>query len=429
MPAKGALVMLYSDFTDSVPMKQIPTYVSRTDDAGKFVFNSLASGKYRAVALVDGNNDYKYNLPTEMIGFSSDSIEPYYITPALPKDSISTKKDSIAVTKDSVLIKNLRTDSLKIEKHPPLSLNLFPEPDSTQRILKSLIVTQNRLAVFFRYPALSPVLRALNVPDTLPWSVVEWNRTNDTLNAWLLNKPDTLHLEVADRGVILDTIVISTAVKVIGKPKKTDASPRLKFTNSAIGGRLEYGRPLILTFSNPVKEFKPHLLVIKSIIAKDTSVIVPVAQFTDSIHRHLSITNKWDATAHYDLYLPEGSVVGMYADSCDSTHVSFQMRPIDDYGKFAMTINREDNTYPVIIQLLTEKGAFIDQRIVGKNNRADFGLLPPGKYGLKAIMDKNSNGRWDTGVFLKKIQPEIVLVHPKQFDVRTNWELEETWDL
>jgi len=335
----------------------------------------------------------------------------------------------MAAEKDSLLIKRLQADSLQIAKNPLLTLDLFPEPDSTQRILKSAIVTRDRLAVFFRYPTVSPVLRALNVANGMPWAVVEWNRTNDTLNAWLLNKPDTLQLEISDQGLVLDTVVISTALKVIGKPKKTDATPKLKFTNSAIGGRLEYGRPLILTFSNPVKEFNPELLVLKSITGKDTSVILPVVQFTDSIRRHLSITFNWDATSRYDLFLPEGSVVGMYADSCDPTHVTFQMKPIDDYGKFAMTINREDNSYPVIIQLLTEKGAFIDQRIVDKSNRADFGLLPPGRYGLKAIMDKNSNGRWDTGVFLKKIQPERVLVHPKQFDVRTNWELEETWDL
>jgi hypothetical protein len=44
-------------------------------------------------------------------------------------------------------------------------------------------------------------------------------------------------------------------------------------------------------------------------------------------------------------------------------------------------------------------------------------------------MDTNSNGRWDTGKFIKKIQPERVLIHPKIFDVKPNWELEEDWDL
>ena len=71
----------------------------------------------------------------------------------------------------------------------------------------------------------------------------------------------------------------------------------------------------------------------------------------------------------------------------------------------------------------------VDQQIITTENRVDFGLLAPATYGLKAIMDTNGNGRWDTGELINKIQPERVLVHPKVFEVRTNWELEEIWDL
>jgi uncharacterized protein (DUF2141 family) len=105
------------------------------------------------------------------------------------------------------------------------------------------------------------------------------------------------------------------------------------------------------------------------------------------------------------------------------------MRPIEEYGTFAVTVNRKDISYPVIIQLLADKGLVVDQRTVTTGKLADFGLLAPAKYGLKAILDANGNGRWDRGEFIKKIQPERVLVHPKIFEVRTNWELEETWDL
>jgi hypothetical protein len=105
------------------------------------------------------------------------------------------------------------------------------------------------------------------------------------------------------------------------------------------------------------------------------------------------------------------------------------MTPIEEYGEFAVSINRQQNDFPVIIQLLNEKGLVVDEKIVTTEKRIDFGLLPPAKYGLKAIMDSNKNGRWDTGQFINKIQPERVLVHPKLFEVRTNWELEETWDL
>jgi len=407
-PMEGALVMLYTDFTDSVPMKQIPTYVSRTSKKGDFRLNNLASGKYRAVALVDGNSDYMYNLPSETIGFSSDTVVPYY-------SAVSANDTNVVVDKAGQLL---------------VSIDMFPEPDSTQRILKSVIAAKNRLSVAFRYSAKTPEFRALNIPDSLPWAVIEWNKGIDTLNAWLLNKPDTLKLEILTGGTVLDTVEISTTMKVTGRPQRnTETKPKLGFTASSKGGALGYGRPLMLTFANPVKEYNTDSITLTVNSATDTAVVKPLVKFTDSIQRHLLITHNWNQAETYNLYIPKGSFTDIYSDSCDSTRVAFQMTPIEEYGQFAVSINRQQNDFPVIIQLLNEKGLVVDEKIVTTEKRIDFGLLPPAKYGLKAIMDTNKNGRWDTGQFINKIQPERVLVHPKLFEVRTNWELEETWDL
>jgi len=410
MPVKEALVMLYNDFTDSIPMKKLPTYVSRTNEKGYFRLNNLASGKYRAVALVDKNSDYMYNLPTELIGFNSDSVQSYY--------SAVNPNDTTIVLSDSA-------------RRKLVSIDLFPEPDSVQRIQKSVIAAKNKLSVAFRFATSYPEFRALNISDSLPWAIQEWNRSGDTLNAWLLNKPDTLKLEVTDHGFVLDTVKISTTLKTTGKlrNREKETVDHLKYSSSAGGGMLGYNKPLLLTFANPIKEYDLNALQLTIRTKKDTTIVTPVAKFTDSIHRHLLVTYNWNSTDHFDLYTPKGTFTDIYSDSCDSTHVSFQMRPIEEYGQFAMLITRKEASYPVIIQLLTEKGAVVDQRIITTEKRVDFGLLSPAKYGLKAIMDINGNGRWDTGQFIKKIQPEKVLIHPKIFEVKSNWELEENWDL
>ncbi len=408
LPVKEALVMLYTDFADSVPMKQIPIYVSRTNAKGNFRLNNLASGKYRAVALVDKNSDYIYNLPSELIGFTDDSVKPY---------NGAIDLDDSTVVKTKADLKNLVT------------INIFPEPDSGQRILKSVIAANNKLSIAFRYPTSDPSFRAINMPDSLPWALQEWNRTNDTLNAWLLNKPDTLKLEVTDHGINIDTVKISTTLKGAGKPKNKEKTDRLTFSSSAAGNTLGFNKPFVITFANPVKEYDLNKLQLAIKTKKDTTFVIPDAKFTDSIHRKLLVTHKWNTTDYYDLYIPKDAFVDFYSDTCDSTHVSFQMKPVEEYGRFAVLMSRKDASYPVIIQLTTEKGAVIDQQIITKEKRVDFGLLSPGKYGLKAILDVNGNGKWDTGNFIKKIQPERVLIHPKIFEVKSNWELEENWDL
>lgn len=44
-------------------------------------------------------------------------------------------------------------------------------------------------------------------------------------------------------------------------------------------------------------------------------------------------------------------------------------------------------------------------------------------------IDANKNGKWDTGDFGKKIQPEEVYYFPKVWEMKANFEFEETWDV
>ena len=55
--------------------------------------------------------------------------------------------------------------------------------------------------------------------------------------------------------------------------------------------------------------------------------------------------------------------------------------------------------------------------------------LPPGEYQIRIIKDSNGNGRWDTGNYLKKIQPEEVQYLIAPINVRANWELNETIEI
>ena len=67
-----------------------------------------------------------------------------------------------------------------------------------------------------------------------------------------------------------------------------------------------------------------------------------------------------------------------------------------------------------------------------KNNSENFytiEYLPPGEYQIRIIKDANGNGKWDTGNYLKKIQPEEVKYLKESIIVRANWELNETIEI
>ena len=65
-----------------------------------------------------------------------------------------------------------------------------------------------------------------------------------------------------------------------------------------------------------------------------------------------------------------------------------------------------------------------------KSNEIDlyiFRHLTPGDYYIRYIKDLNNNGRWDTGNYLKKLQPEKVFYHPNKLELRSNWDLNENF--
>ena len=64
------------------------------------------------------------------------------------------------------------------------------------------------------------------------------------------------------------------------------------------------------------------------------------------------------------------------------------------------------------------------------NEALDFINIDSGKYYLRAIFDANKNGKYDTGSYLKKIQPERVsLFIPEESDgdIRAGWD--EIWNI
>ena len=59
----------------------------------------------------------------------------------------------------------------------------------------------------------------------------------------------------------------------------------------------------------------------------------------------------------------------------------------------------------------------------GSDSRFTVANLQPGQYSLRVILDKNDNGRWDSGNYVAKIQPEEIMLFPLE-QLRGNWETE-----
>ncbi|MFB0925536.1 MAG: Ig-like domain-containing protein [Vicingaceae bacterium] len=67
-------VLLYDQFEDSIPLKELPRYVALTDEEGKYSITNIAQGEYKFFAIKDINNNYLFDLPNEEIAFMDETI-------------------------------------------------------------------------------------------------------------------------------------------------------------------------------------------------------------------------------------------------------------------------------------------------------------------------------------------------------------------
>jgi len=174
-------------------------------------------------------------------------------------------------------------------------------------------------------------------------------------------------------------------------------------------------------------EVSQILLFKDSIRLKD-----PVSvRFLDSIHRKIGMEHPWKAKAKYTLQLLPGAFTDIYGARNDSLRWTFETFSAEELGQITLLCREQDSTKNYIVQLSTAKGAVVQNRAF----RAAippvirFKKLVPGAYKVQVIVDENGNGRWDTGAYRQKRQPERIIFYQQTINLRANWDQEIELDL
>jgi hypothetical protein len=430
VPQKDITAMLFVNENDTLPLDSMPMhvkpyYLAKTNQNGEFTLRNLRNVPFLLFAMKDMDGDLIFNLPNEKVGFCDSLVKGNYIKPPLPDslkpDSI-TRKDSLAMRKDSAVTAKPGNNSY--------TLLLFEESDSIQKILKAEMVAEDQLGIYYRFPAKKPGFLPLNLPDSAKWMIPEYNPTGDTVFLWLKNvKKDTLVLRLSDNGKTIDTARIDVNKKNPKKKKAdkgTAAVTRIRLTSNVPSNRLnQFKTDPTVVFSYPlVKADFSRILIVDG---KDT--LHPKSSFKDSLKRELRVSHAWKEDHSYSLIFPDSVFFSYNNHSNDSLIFSFKTYSSRDFGSILMDIGISNPQGDYIIQLLNEKEVVLYQKILSVSGKVKFDFLLPGKFKIKAIYDRNRNGKWDTGKFSIRLQPEKVLYFEKTIEVRSNWDIEESWKL
>lgn len=428
LPVKKAMVMAYLNTNDSVPLSVIPSYVAKTDSAGYFQLNNLSSGDYKLFAIVDGNRDFLYNGPGEMIGYSDEIITP----------TIHTFEQLDSINADSVVVRQVMTT-----EPTNIYIRMFDEENPLQYL--TTYKRDRREQIYFEFNSKrtdSLTIDFIDVDENPDWFLLKKNQTNDTLTYWITDSTiynrDTLlakleYFKTDSLGQL--TNFIDTVKLNYKEPKKAKVSKnkkkRAKIKIPMYGFKLktsssqDLNKDVLLDFNEPLAKINTdsiHFYQIRDTI--QIPIEYKIEQDSANLLRyHVKID--WKSETQYKVEFDSTAFLNIYGLHSDKYKGKIKTREQEYYGKILLNVSNVKK--PTLVRLLkfSKNEAVVQTKKIYSDQTVIFDYLAPETYMIKLVIDENDNGKWDTGNYKEGLQPEMVHYFKKEIKVRSNWDVED----
>ena len=431
-PMSGVIVGIYMETSDSVFFKKPFLRIGRTDDKGHFSIDNIKKGKYKIFALGDANRDYYYQQGEGLA--MCDSL-------LTPTSRLEQMNDTI--WKDSIHVDSVRTYMGTHFLPDNIALRYFKENKKRQYFVKSERKEPFVFSLFFN-TSLSklPDIKPLNFKWDDTKYILQKSLKADTLTYWIKDSTvwntDTLRMQMTylktdslfQLRSVTDTVnvfmrkgKISQKAKALKKSTKPKIEP-LKFSNN-ISSSFDVFSPVVFDFEVPIANYDLSKITLSQ--KKDTTYKeIPFKwRSLDSIHMKFALDYKWVPEMSYRVEVDSAAFTSIYDRVTKEASNDFKIKSLDDYSSVKMLMA---NFNPkAVMQMLDSKDVLLDTKPVSEKGTL-FEYLKPGDYYIRMFIDENGNGKWDTGDFTQKRQPEQVYYYPKKLSLKANWEFEETWD-
>ena len=452
-PVKSILVGLYDDLADSAFRTKPLLRVARTDGSGHFVVKGVAPGKYRAYALQDADGDYKFSQKSEMIAFSHDTWQP--------SAKMDVRQDT--VWRDALHIDSIRQVSYLHHYPDDIVLLAFQEVQTDRYLLKTERKDADRINVFFSYGHEElPVIKGLNFKSDDAF-IVESNARRDTLTYWLrdtlLVNQDTLRFAM-DYMMTDSTGVLVQHTDTIEALAKVPYAKRLKAEQKAFEEwqkQQEKKRKREEPYDSiyPAKPLEVKIGMRQS-MAPNGSIMIdipsPLARLdTAAIHLYSKIDTLWyraafdfvpceGASRKYEVYadwqpgreysfeVDSAAFVDIYGLASKAYKLGLKVKTLDDYATILLELSgvRDSN---IVVQLLDSGDKVVQQVRAEQDGVAQFFYVNPASYFVRAFIDRNGNGIWDTGDYAADQQAEAVYYYPRAIEAKAKWDVTQQWNL
>ncbi len=449
-PIKGILVGLYDDLADSAFRKKPMLRVSRTDSRGRFVIKGVAPGSYRIYALQDMDANYMFSQKGEKLAFSHDII--------VPSSKPDTRQDTLWT--DTLHIKSITRVPYTHFLPDDVVLRAFTELQTDRYFLKAERKDATNFSLFYSYgDSILPQIRGLNFNEKDAF-LIESTEKKDTITYWLrdtaLVNQDTLRMELTYRmtdslGVLVsqvDTLDVlakesyekrqkrlkkefedwekkQKKLKKKGEAYDSVMPPKPLAVKVGVSSQLDPDKNISFTFDTPLE--KVDTAGIHLYAKHDTLWYRAPFEFSNQGNRIYQLRGEWRPDVEYSLEVDSAAFQDIYGLVSDPVKQGFKVNSLDTYGTLLVNIVSDKDSLPLLVQLLNVQDAVVKE-VKAVNGVAEFYYLKPDKYYMRMIVDRNGNGKWDTGDYDKDQQAEEVYYYPGFIECKEKWDMTETWN-
>jgi len=192
---------------------------------------------------------------------------------------------------------------------------------------------------------------------------------------------------------------------------------RLRYALNLDAGTLDFTDTLKLSFTSLPTSFDSSRIY----LASDTGIRLPARIYLDS--NVVRIIHSWQPATKYKVFIEEGlatDAAGLTVIRNDTLRITTKKE--EDYGSLTIRFQELDTTaHPI---LLFYSGETLKRSVPVNANRLDLRLILPGEYELRILFDSNNNGKWDTGNYDQRLQPELIKPRQQKLNIRANWDNE-----
>ncbi len=454
-PISGVYVGLQENLEDSAFSTMPFTRVARTDTLGQFGIRNLRGGSYRLYALQDQSRDFLYQ-PGEGLAFLDSLVSPLYETETehdtLWHDTlmINALGDTLPVR----LIDSVRTVENIYVGPSDLLLWFFKEEKVRHYFQRAYREDAHCIRLVFSAPqdslptivALSPSAIDSTRSDSawvnpLDYALWQNNATRDTLVCWLRDSvaigQDSIYLlmtyQKSDSLYNLvpqtDTIpVIYRAPRLTAKAKAaldTKNRERVLTLKSNAKNDFELYDTLRIYSEWPIDSvWKDSLHLVEKIDTLSKTCAFSLLPL-DSARMGYAVVAKLEQGKSYELHLDSAAMRDIYGKVNHAVTFSLKMKTAEDYA--TLLVKLVDYDPAIRLQLLNDKDQVV-RELPAAPDGTKFEFLAPKTYYLRLYFDLNQDGKWTTGDWATKRQPEPVYYFPQKLTLRANWDFEEIFN-